>query len=108
MEVNGWKDISTMVPFVIDYFEKWKERFLNDPRILVNQTEAEELAGGRMNLKYLKDREFIYPYQFGIEEVTDREGNTIKEPKGRIYYKQHDIIKAIEDGNILKCLQKRK
>ena len=44
MEVNGWKDISTMVPFVIDYFEKWKERFLNDPRILVNQTEAEELA----------------------------------------------------------------
>jgi hypothetical protein len=108
MENTKWQDISTMVPFVIEYFEKWKNKFLNDPRILVNQTEAEELAGGRMNLKYLKDRDLIFPYQFGIETVTDRDGNVITEPKGRIYYKQHDIIKAIEDGNILKCLQNRK
>ena len=92
----------------IEAFEKWKNAFLSNPRIVIVKSEAEKLAGGRMVLKILEDRGFISPYQFGIEKVTDKEGNVVTEPKGRIYYKQHEIMKAIEDGNILKCLQKRK
>lgn len=92
----------------IEAFEKWKNAFLSNPRIVIVKSEAEKLAGGRMVLKNLEDRDLIFPYQFGIETVTDREGNVITEPKGRIYYKQHDIIKAIEDGNILKSLQRKR
>lgn len=92
----------------IEAFEKWKNDFLSNPRIVIVKSEAEKLAGGRMVLKNLEDRGFISPYQFGIEKVADKEGNVVTEPKGRIYYKQHEIMKAIENGNILKCLQKRK
>ena len=89
-------------------FDKWRNDFLNNPSIVVPKSKAEEYAGGRMVLKNLEDRGFISPYQFGIETVTDKEGNVVTEPKGRIYYKQYEIMKAIENGNILKCLQKRK
>ena len=34
------------------------------------------------------------------------EGDEISEPRGHIYYKLHEIMEAVEDGNILKCLQK--
>ena len=56
----------------------------------------------------LEKRKLIYPYQFGIEEVMDEEGEPIKKAKGYIYYKLSDLIEAIEKGNILKCLQNRK
>lgn len=89
-------------------FDKWRNDFLNNPSIVVPKSKAEEYAGGRMVLKNLEDRGFIFPYQFGIETVTDEEGNIITEPRGRIYYKRCEIMKAIENGNILKCLQNRK
>ena len=89
-------------------FDKWRNEFLNNPSIVVPKSKAEKYAGGRMVLENLEDRGFISPYQFGIEVVTDEEGNIITEPKGRIYYKRYEIMKAIENGNILKCLQKRK
>lgn len=92
----------------IEIFEKWKDAFLSDPRIVIVKADAEKLAGGRMVLKNLEDRGFISPYQFGIETVTDKEGNVVTEPKGRIYYKQYEIMKAIENGNILKCLQRNR
>lgn len=92
----------------IEAFEKWKDAFLSDPRIVIVKADAEKLAGGRMVLKNLEDRGFISPYQFGTEKVTDKKGNIITKPKGFIYYKQHEIVKAIENGNILKCLQNRK
>lgn len=50
----------------------------------------------------------IFPYQFGIETMVDEEGDEITEPRGHIYYKLHEIIEAVEEGNILKCLQKRR
>ena len=87
-------------------FDKWRNDFLNNPSIVVPKSKAEKYAGGRMVLENLEDRGFISPYQFGIEVVTDEEGNIIAEPKGRIYYKRYEIMKAIENGNILKCLQK--
>ncbi len=92
----------------IEAFEKWKNAFLSNPRIVIVKSEAEKLAGGRMVLKNLEDRGFISPYQFGIKTVTDKEGNVVTEPKGRIYYKQYEIMKAIENGNILKCLQRNR
>ena len=87
-------------------FDKWRNDFLNNPSIVVPKSKAEKYAGGRMVLENLEDRGFISPYQFGIEVVTDEEGNIITESKGRIYYKRYEIMKAIENGNILKCLQK--
>ena len=89
-------------------FEKWRDDFLNNPSIVVPKSKAEKYAGGRMVLENLEERGFISPYQFGIEVVTDEEGNIITKPKGYIYYKRCEIMKAIENGNILKCLQKRK
>lgn len=89
-------------------FEKWRDDFLNNPSIVVPKAKAEKYAGGRMVLENLRERGSISPYQFGIEVVTDEEGNIITKPKGYIYYKRCEIMKAIENGNILKCLQKRK
>lgn len=40
--------------------------------------------------------------------MVDEEGDEITEPRGHIYYKLHEIIEAVEEGNILKCLQKRR
>lgn len=91
----------------IEAFEKWKDTFLNDPRVIIAKSDAEKLAGGRMVLKNLENRGFISPYQFGFETVSDEYGNVITEPKGRIYYKKWEILKAIENGNILKCLKKK-
>lgn len=92
----------------IEAFEKWRNDFLNNPSIVIAKSKAEKYAGGRMVLENLEERGFISPYQFGIERVTDEEGNIITEAKGPIYYKRYEIMKAIENGNILKCLQKRK
>ena len=92
----------------IEAFEKWRDDFLNNPSIVVPKSKAEKYAGGRMVLENLEERGFISPYQFGIEVVPDEEGNIITKPKGYIYYKRCEIMKAIENGNILKCLQKRK
>lgn len=43
-------------------------------------------------------------YQFGVDETEDEDGNLIKKPKGRIYYRRIDILEAMEKGNILKGL----
>jgi tRNA (cytidine/uridine-2'-O-)-methyltransferase len=40
------------------------------------------------------------------ENMVNEEGDEISEPRGHIYYKLHEIMEAIESGNILKCLQK--
>lgn len=57
-------------------------------------------------LKNLEKRKLVFPYQFGIETMVNEEGDEISEPRGHIYYKLHEIMEAIESGNILKCLQK--
>lgn len=75
--------------------------------ILICKSDAEDRFGSGV-LKNLEKRKLIYPYQFGIEEVMDEEGEPIKKAKGYIYYKLSDLIEAIEKGNILKCLQNRK
>lgn len=35
----------------IEAFEKWKDTFLNDPRVIIAKSDAEKLAGGRWYLK---------------------------------------------------------
>ncbi|MGE0016864.1 MAG: hypothetical protein AB7S64_05475 [Bacteroides sp.] len=40
-----------------------------NPRILVVKSKAEKMVGGRMVLKSLEKRGFIFPYQFGVEEM---------------------------------------
>lgn len=92
----------------IEAFEKKREQFYNDPRIVIVKSDAEQLVGGRMVLKNLEKRGFVAPYQFGIETVVDKNGDTITKPKGYIYYKQCEIVQAIENGNILQCLRKQR
>ena len=76
-------------------------------KILICKTDAERRFG-RGVIRELIKRKFIFPYQFGIETMVDEEGDEITEPRGHIYYKLHEIIEAVEEGNILKCLQKRR
>lgn len=79
-----------------------------DPRILIVKSDAEKRAGGRMVLSSLEKRGFISPYQFGIEEMIDMDGDIVKESQGRIYYKLSELVKALEDGNILKGIRKKR
>lgn len=103
--------INQAIQFGIKYgIEAWKnERNANlkNKKILICQSDAEERLGSGVLKKLLK-RKLVFPYQFGVEEVVDEEGQPIKKAKGYIYYKLSDLVEAIEKGNILKCLQKRK
>ncbi len=69
------------------------------------KSDAEDRFGSGV-LKNLEKRKLVFPYQFGIETMVNEEGDEISEPRGHIYYKLHEIMEAIESGNILKCLQK--
>lgn len=97
--------INQAIQFGIKYgIEAWKnERNANlkNKKILICQSDAEERLGSGV-LKNLLKRKLVFPYQFG------EEGQPIKKAKGYIYYKLSDLVEAIEKGNILKCLQKRK
>lgn len=79
-----------------------------NPSILIVKSEAEERAGGRMVLKALEKRGFIFPYQFGVEEMIDEDGEPIKKAQGRIYYKLSELCDALEKGNLLKDIRKFK
>ena len=89
----------------IEAYKNERNANLKNKKILICKSNAEDRFGSGV-LKNLEKRKLIYPYQFGIEEVVDEEGEPIKKAKGYIYYKLSDLIEAIEKGNILKCLQK--
>ena len=87
------------------YKQEEKARKAN-PRILVVKSKAEKMVGGRMVLKSLEKRGFIFPYQFGVEEMIDEDGEPFKRAQGRIYYKLSELCDALEDGNLLKDLRR--
>ena len=103
--------INQAIQFGIKYgIEAWKnERNANLKNIKRRRckSDAEDRFGSGV-LRNLEKRKLVFPYQFGIEEVVDEEGEPVKKAKGYIYYKLSDLVEAIEKGNILKCLQKRK
>lgn len=78
-----------------------------NPRILIVKSDAEDKVGGRMVLRSLEKRGFISPYQFGVEEMIDEDGEPIKKAQGRIYYKLSELCEAIENGNLLKRIHKK-
>ena len=96
--------INQAIQFGIKYgIEAWKnERNANlkNKKILICQSDAEERLGSGV-LKNLLKRKLVFPYQFGVEEVVDEEGQPIKKAKGYIYYKLSDLVEAIEKGNNL-------
>ena len=89
-------------------YKNERESKLNDKRILIVKSDAEKRFGGRMVIKNLEVRGLIAPYQFGIEEVIEEDGNPIKRGQGYIYYKLSDLNEAIENGNLLKGVRRTK
>lgn len=69
--------------------------------IVLSKSQAEEEFTPDI-IGNLVKRGLLQDYQFGIEEVTDEDGNLIKRPKGRIYYRRIDILEAMEKGNLPK------
>ncbi|WP_321437294.1 hypothetical protein [uncultured Bacteroides sp.] len=86
------------------YRNEEKQKRAN-PRILIVKSEAEKMVGGRMVLKALEKRGFIFPYQFGIEDMIDEDGNLLKKIQGRVYYRLCEIEKALENGNLLSSIR---
>ena len=74
----------------------------SNPRILIVKSEAERMVGGRMILKSLEKRGFIFPYRFDTKEMLDEDGEPFKAAQGRIYFKLCELEKALEDGNLYK------
>ena len=85
----------------IEAYKNERNANLKNKKILICKSDAEDRFGSGV----LK-RKLVFPYQFGIETMVNEEGDEISEPRGHIYYKLHEIMEAIESGNILKCLQK--
>lgn len=91
----------------IESYKNEQKAKCKDKRILIVKSDAEKRVGGRNVLRSLEKRGFIQPYQFGIEEVIDEDGEPIKRAQGYIYYKLCDLVEAIEKGNILKGIFKK-
>ena len=76
---------------------------LGDRSIVLSKAEAEKQFSAEI-ISSLVKRGLLQDYQFGVDETEDEDGNLIKKPKGRIYYRRIDILEAMEKGNILKGL----
>ncbi len=90
----------------IEAYKNEEKARRNNPRILIVKSKAEKMVGGHMVLKSLQKRGVIFPYQFGVEEMIDEDGEPIKKAQGRIYYKLSELYEAIEKGNLLKDIRK--
>lgn len=80
-------------------YKAWTE----DKRIVLTKSEAEKEFSVEI-ISTLVKRGLLQDYQFGITEVMDEDGNLIKKPKGRVYFRRIDILEAMEKGNLLKGL----
>lgn len=89
----------------IEAYRNERNANLKNKKILICRSDAERRFG-RGVIRNLEKRKLVFPYQFGIETMVNEEGDKISEPRGHIYYKLHEIMEAVEGGNILKCLQK--
>lgn len=89
----------------IEAYRNERNANLKNKKILICRSDAERRFG-RGVIRNLEKRKLVFPYQFCIETMVNEEGDEISEPRGHIYYKLHEIMEAIESGNILKCLQK--
>lgn len=78
---------------------------LGDKSIVLSKAEAEKQFSADIITSLVK-RGLLQDYQFGVDETEDEDGNLIKKPKGRIYYRRIDILEAMEKGNVLKGLAK--
>lgn len=76
---------------------------LGDKSIVLSKAEAEKQFSADIITSLVK-RGLLQDYQFGVDETEDEDGNLIKKPKGRIYYRRIDILEAMEKGNVLKGL----
>lgn len=76
---------------------------LGDKSIVLSKAEAEKQFSADIITSLVK-RGLLQDYQFGVDETEDEEGNLIKKPKGRIYYRRIDILEAMDKGNVLKGL----
>ena len=74
---------------------------LGDKSIVLSKAEAEKQFSAEI-ISTLVKRGLLQDYQFGVEETEDEEGNMVKKPKGRIYFRRIDILEAMEKGNNLK------
>lgn len=81
----------------INEYKSW----LGDKSIVLTKSKAEEEFSPDIIASLVK-RGLLQDYQFGIEETEDEDGNMVKKPKGRIYYRRIDILEAMEKGNLLK------
>lgn len=106
MEINPIikQAIQMGIKFGIEAYKNERNASLKNKKILICKSDAENRFGSGV-LKNLEKRKFILPYQFGVETIVNEEGDEITEAKGRIYYELHEIMEAVEDGNLLKCLQ---
>lgn len=85
----------------INEYKAWIE----DKRIVLTKSEAGKEFSVEI-ISTLVKRGLLQDYQFGITEVMDEDGNLIKKPKGRVYFRRIDILEAMEKGNLLKGLAK--
>lgn len=76
---------------------------LGDKSVILSKAEAEKQFSADIIATLVK-RGLLQDYQFGVDETEDEEGNLIKKPKGRIYYRRIDILEAMDKGNVLKGL----
>lgn len=93
------------IKFGIEAYKNERNANLKNKKILICRSDAERRFG-RGVIRNLEKRKLVFPYQFGIETMVNEEGDEITAPRGYIYYKFHEIMEAVEDGNILKCLSK--
>jgi len=100
------QSIQMDIKFGIEAYKNERNANLKNKKILICKSDAENRFGGGV-LRNLEKRKLVFPYQFGIKTMVNEEDYEITEPRGHIYYKLHEIIEAVEDRNILKCLSQK-